>query len=191
MLYSFARVSAVLGMRRQDYYRQGTRGWPRLHEKGGRGHDVPAHHRVAAVLGAYLEAAGLEVPGEALFQSVDRAGERLTGRPLTRRVVLAMIKRRAWAAGLPPSTLLPGADHSQPDEPGLEARNLGRQSGPRAACRGVRTSAIAPLRDAARRDLTEVIEDRAERASTVIASQIARDRLACRHLGGFAGRGGH
>ena len=40
----------------------------------------------------------------ALFQSVDRAGERLTGRPLTRRVVLAMIKRRAAAAGLPPST---------------------------------------------------------------------------------------
>ena len=40
---------------------------------------------------------------EALFQSMDRAGERLTGRPLTRRVVLAMIKRRA-AAGFPPST---------------------------------------------------------------------------------------
>ena len=31
-------------------------------------------------------------------------GERLTGRPLTRRVVLAMIKRRAVAAGLPAST---------------------------------------------------------------------------------------
>ena len=40
----------------------------------------------------------------ALFQSVDRAGDRLTGRPLSRRVVLAMIKRRAAAAGLPSST---------------------------------------------------------------------------------------
>ena len=40
----------------------------------------------------------------ALFQSVDRPGERLTGRALTRRVVLAMIKRRAATAGLPPST---------------------------------------------------------------------------------------
>ena len=39
-----------------------------------------------------------------LFQSVDRVGERLSGRPLTRRVVLAMIKRRAATAGLPPST---------------------------------------------------------------------------------------
>ena len=39
-----------------------------------------------------------------LFQNVDPAGWRLTGRALERRVVLAMIKRRAAAAGLPPST---------------------------------------------------------------------------------------
>ena len=38
MLYSFARVSAVLGMRRQDYFGQGSRGWLRLHEKGGKRH---------------------------------------------------------------------------------------------------------------------------------------------------------
>ena len=35
MLYSVARVSAVIGMRRQDYFRQERRGWLRLHEKGG------------------------------------------------------------------------------------------------------------------------------------------------------------
>ena len=40
----------------------------------------------------------------ALFQTVDPAARRLTGRVLQRRVVLAMIKRRAAAAGLPPST---------------------------------------------------------------------------------------
>ena len=104
MLYSFARVSAVLGMRRGDYFQQGSRGWLRLHEKGGKRHDVPAHHRAAEALDAYLGAGGLEDGREALFQSVDRAGERLTGRALTRRVVLAMIKRRAAAAGLPPAT---------------------------------------------------------------------------------------
>ena len=38
-----------------------------------------------------------------MFQSVDRS-RRLSGRSLTRRVVLAMIKRRAAAAGLPAST---------------------------------------------------------------------------------------
>ena len=74
MLYSFARVSAVLGMRRQDYFGQDSRGWLRLYEKGGRRHDVPAHHRAAAALDAYVEAAGLEAAGEALFQSVDPTG---------------------------------------------------------------------------------------------------------------------
>ena len=33
MLYSFARVSAVLGMRRQDYFGPGSRWWLRL--RGG------------------------------------------------------------------------------------------------------------------------------------------------------------
>ena len=104
MLYSFARVSAVLGMRRQDYFHQGSRGWLRLHEKGGKRHDVPAHHRAAEALDEYLATAEIEEPKAALFQSVDPAGRRLTGRALQRRVVLAMIKRRAAAAGLPPST---------------------------------------------------------------------------------------
>ena len=104
MLYSFARVSAVIGMRRQDYFRQERQGWLRLHEKGGRRHDVPAHHRATAALDDYLEAAGLDEPTAALFQSVDPPGRRLTGRALSRRLVLAMIKRRAAAADLPPST---------------------------------------------------------------------------------------
>ena len=104
MLYSFARVSAVLGMRRQDYFGQGSRGWLRLHEKGGKRHDVPAHHRAAAALGAYVEVGRLEEPKVALFQTLDPAGRRLTGRALERRVALAMIKLRGAAAGLPPST---------------------------------------------------------------------------------------
>ena len=91
-------------MRRQDYFGQGSRGWLRLHEKGGKRHDVPAHHRAAAALDAYVEAGGLAEPKVALFQTLDPAGRRLTGRALERRVALAMIKRRAAAAGLPPST---------------------------------------------------------------------------------------
>ena len=104
MLYSFARVSAVLGMRRGDYFQQRSRGWLRLHEKGGKRHDVPAHHRAAEALDEYVAAAEFEEPKAVLFQSVDPAGRLLTGRALQRRVVLAMIKRRAAAAGLPPST---------------------------------------------------------------------------------------
>ena len=63
MLYSVARVSAVIGMRRPDYFRQERQGWLRLHEKGGTRHDVPAHHRAAEALDDYLEAAGLDEPG--------------------------------------------------------------------------------------------------------------------------------
>ena len=104
MRYSFARVSAVIAMRRQDDFRQERRGWLRLHEKGGTRHDVPAHHRAAAALDDYLARAGLDAATAALFQSVDPAGRRLTGRALSRRLVLAMITRRAAAADLPPST---------------------------------------------------------------------------------------
>ena len=103
MVYSFARVSAAIGMRRQDYFVQGTRGWLRLHEKGGKRHDVPAHHRAEAAIEAYLAAGVIEDAKVPLFQSVGRS-RRLSGRSLTRRVVLAMIKRRASAAGLPAST---------------------------------------------------------------------------------------
>ena len=85
MLYSFARVSAVLGMRRQDYFWQGSRGWLRLHEKGGKRHDIPAHHRAAAALDSYVEAGRLDESKVALFQSVDPSGCRLTGRALDRR----------------------------------------------------------------------------------------------------------
>ena len=57
MLYSFARVNAVVAMRRANYFRQESRGWLRLHEKGGKRHDVPAHHRAAEAIDDYVEAA--------------------------------------------------------------------------------------------------------------------------------------
>lgn len=44
MCYTFARVSAMVHMRVEDYYQNGKRWWIRLHEKGGKQHEVPAHH---------------------------------------------------------------------------------------------------------------------------------------------------
>jgi integrase/recombinase XerD len=41
MVYSFARVSAVVGMNVEDYYQQGKRWWVRLHEKGDKHHELP------------------------------------------------------------------------------------------------------------------------------------------------------
>ena len=106
MVYSFARVSAAVGMRRQDYFRQGPRGWLRLHEKGGKRHDVPAHHRAEEAVEAYLDAGGIDDAKAPLFQSVDRAGG-LSGRPLGRRAVLAMIKRPGRGRGAAGDDVLP------------------------------------------------------------------------------------
>src|SRR5712691_10806241 len=38
MGYTFARVSAVVTLRVEDYFQQGRRSWLRLHEKGGERH---------------------------------------------------------------------------------------------------------------------------------------------------------
>src|SRR5271157_3570324 len=59
MVYTFARVNAVIGMKVKDYYTQGRRGWVRLHEKGGKEHDVPCHHSLEQLLDEYLAAAGI------------------------------------------------------------------------------------------------------------------------------------
>ena len=55
MTYTFARVSAAIAMNVEDYYRHRNRWWVRLHEKGGKRHEMPAHHHLEAYIGAYLE----------------------------------------------------------------------------------------------------------------------------------------
>lgn len=100
MIYSFARVGAVVAMNTEDYFYQGKRCWFRLHEKGGKLHDVPAHHKAQEYIDAYVSAAGLAEQNETpLFQTLDRQGQ-LTGCRMHRLEVLAMIKRRARQAGL-------------------------------------------------------------------------------------------
>jgi hypothetical protein len=53
MLYSFARVGAVLKLKVNDYY-HGPRRWLRLHEKGGKEHEMPVHHLLEEALKAYI-----------------------------------------------------------------------------------------------------------------------------------------
>jgi site-specific recombinase XerD len=101
MVFSFARISAVLGMKVEDYYPNGKRWWLRLHERGGKFHEVPAHHNAEAYIDAYLEAAGIAGDKKGpLFRSVAGKSGTLTARPLRRDNALAMIKWRAVAAGL-------------------------------------------------------------------------------------------
>jgi site-specific recombinase XerD len=101
MVYSFARVSAALAMKVEDYFTEGRRAWFRLHEKGGKRHEVPAHHNAENYLDAYIEAAGIATDKKGpLFRSIDRH-RKMTSRPLTSRNALDMIKGRAKTLGLP------------------------------------------------------------------------------------------
>ena len=103
MVYSFARVGAVVAMNVEDYFVQGRRMWFRLHEKGGKLHDVPAHHKAEEYVDAFLAAALIEADRHTpLFRSLDRHRQ-LGPRRIHRLEVLAMIKRRARQVGLPPA----------------------------------------------------------------------------------------
>lgn len=100
MIYSFARVSAAVSMRVEDFYVEGKRWWLRLHEKGGKRHEVPAHHNADEFLDAYLKASGIGGDKKSpLFRSLNRSGQ-VTERGMTRNDALRMVKRRVKAAGL-------------------------------------------------------------------------------------------
>src|SRR5437867_6612029 len=104
MCYTFARVSAAISMKVEDYYQNGKRWWFRLHEKGGKRHEVPAHHNAEAYVDAYLNVASISGEKKTpLFRSIDKY-RKLTEKAITRTDVLRMIKRRALAAGLLYST---------------------------------------------------------------------------------------
>ena len=108
MVYSFARISAAIGMKVEDYYIEGRKAWFRLHEKGGKRHEVPAHHNAADYMDAYLETAGIAAERKTpLFRSIAGKTGQLTDRPMHRVDALRMIKRRAQAAALPEDHWLP------------------------------------------------------------------------------------
>jgi len=100
MVYSFARIGAALSMDVEDYYQAGRRMIFRLREKGGKMHEMPAHHTAIEYMDAYLASLGAE--NGPLFRSINRKKDGFTERRLHRREALAMVKRRCRAAGLGP-----------------------------------------------------------------------------------------
>ena len=102
LVYSFARIGAALAMRVEDYYPQEKRWWLRLHEKGGKQHEMPALHNLETYLDAYIQKAGLaDDPEGPLFRTLSRGkGRPLSKTALPRENAYAMIKRRARAAGI-------------------------------------------------------------------------------------------
>jgi site-specific recombinase XerD len=107
MAYSFARVSAVTGLKVADVFRQKRRLWLRLAEKGGKSKDVPCHHQLEGFVAEWLEATRLvDTPTAPLFQTFASTGGRvdnqraLSGKPMTQAMTWDMIQRRAKAAGI-------------------------------------------------------------------------------------------
>lgn len=101
MVYTFARVGAAITMKVEDYFIQGRRGWIRLHEKGGKRHEVPANHNLDEYLERYIEAAGIgaELKSPLFRTAAGRTGS-LTAKPMAQADVYRMIRRRAREAGI-------------------------------------------------------------------------------------------
>jgi site-specific recombinase XerD len=106
MVFTFARISAACGMNVGDVFHQSRRVWVRLHEKGGKFHEMPCHHTLEGYLAEYLERGGLvgnlKLP---LFQAIKhrpfgRGEAELNGRRLSRVNAWQMVQRRGKAAGL-------------------------------------------------------------------------------------------
>lgn len=107
MTYTFARVGAAAGkMRVEDVYVQARRTWVRLHEKGGKRHEMPCHHKLEAYLHDYIEALAAKERGGAvdpkgfLFRTTEGQSGVLTDRPMSQADVYRMVRRRAVAAGI-------------------------------------------------------------------------------------------
>jgi site-specific recombinase XerD len=99
MVYSFARVGAALAMKVEDVYVQNRRLWVRLHEKGGKRHEMPCHHNLEAYLHAYIDGCGLGLdPKGPLFRTIGRGTGQLTETPLPQANAYQMIRRRAATA---------------------------------------------------------------------------------------------
>src|SRR5690606_22483453 len=100
MIYSFARVSASVSMRVEDYFQSGKRWKFRFMEKGGKYNEVFAHHNAEIYVDAYMEAAGIWAEKKSpLFRTIDRKLQ-FSERAMHRTDALRMVKRRALAAGL-------------------------------------------------------------------------------------------
>ena len=101
MVYAFARVSAVVGLKVEDYFPLKKRWWLRLHEKGGKVNEMGCHHKLEEYLDAYIAAAGItkDRKGPLFRAAIGRTGK-LSDRPMSRVDAWYMVRRRANDAGL-------------------------------------------------------------------------------------------
>jgi integrase/recombinase XerD len=100
MTYTFVRLGAVVAMRVEDYLPGRQALVVRLHEKSGKRHEMPAHHKLEQFLDEYLAAAGIRENGKTpLFRSALGETGVLTDKPMNRVDAYRMVRRRTADAG--------------------------------------------------------------------------------------------
>ena len=82
MVFSFARVSAVVNMNVEDFYQAGRKWKLRLHEKGGKYHEVLAHHNAEEYIHSYIATAKIADDKKGpLFRTTEGTSRVLTENP--------------------------------------------------------------------------------------------------------------
>jgi site-specific recombinase XerD len=101
MTYTFARVSAAIALKIEDYYPQKKRWWLKLHEKNGKVNEMPCHHTLEEYLDAYIEAAAIADDRKGpLFRSAIGKTRKLSAQSMRREDVYRMVRRRSADAGI-------------------------------------------------------------------------------------------
>jgi integrase/recombinase XerD len=101
LIFTAARVGAIAGLRREDFFTDGRQFYLRLSEKGGKQRTIPARHDLQAYVEDYLAAAPFLAASAPLYLTSPGRGGRLSVQPMSANDILRMVKRRFLAAGLP------------------------------------------------------------------------------------------
>src|ERR1043165_9907091 len=98
---AFARVSAVVGLKVEDYFPLKKRWWLRLHEKNGKVNAMGCHHKLEQFLDEYIAAAGITGDKKARCFAPPSAGRASspTG-PFRASMPGTWLRRRAKDAGV-------------------------------------------------------------------------------------------
>jgi integrase/recombinase XerD len=101
LAYSWARVSAAVGLKVEDYYERNGERWLRLHEKRGKIHEVPVHSNAREAIDQWLLASNLGCnPSAPLFPAFGKDKKTPELRHMDRTSVWKLVQARAHASGL-------------------------------------------------------------------------------------------
>lgn len=105
MLYTFARISALLSMEVRDFYKDKNGYTVRFYAKGDKAHHVPLHPIATKILLEYLKESGISKKKRTpLFRTFRGKSKTVSNNALQRTEVYLMIKRRITPLDMPEIT---------------------------------------------------------------------------------------